>query len=80
MLSFDQYHFTLYNLTDQRYVCNYFSEDGAKKRVMLRNNICGISSHQYFKSGNFVISHFPEKKLYKYTLDFLADAKHHGRA
>ena len=86
MLSFDQYHFTFHNLTDQRYVCNYFSEDGAKKgfqslySFMLRNNISGISSHQCFKSGNFVISHFPEKKLNKYTLDFLADAKNHGRA
>ena len=77
MLLFDQYHFTFHKLTEKRYVCNYFSGDGAKKgfqslySVMLRNNICGISSHQYFKSGNFVISHLPEKKIEQAHIGFL---------
>ena len=31
MLSLDQYHFTFRNLTERRYVCNYFSGDGAKE-------------------------------------------------
>ena len=33
MLSFDQYHFTFHNLTEQGYVCNYFSQDGAKEGI-----------------------------------------------
>ena len=33
MLSFDQCHFTFHNLTEQRYVCNYFSGDGAKEGI-----------------------------------------------
>ena len=73
MLSFDQYHFTFHNLMEQRYVCNYFSGDGAKERFqsiyacrfsvknwhMLSNNTSGTSSHQYFKR-NSVTSCFRE--------------------
>ena len=33
MLSFDQYHVTFHNLTEQRYICNYFSGDGAKEGI-----------------------------------------------
>ena len=32
-MSFDQYHVTFHNLTEQRYICNYFSGDGAKKGI-----------------------------------------------
>ena len=33
MFSFDQYHFTFHNLTEQRYICNYFSGDGGKEGI-----------------------------------------------
>ena len=33
MLSFDQYHFKFHNLTEQRFVRNYFSGDGAKEGI-----------------------------------------------
>ena len=69
MLSSDQYRFTFHDLTEQRYVCNYFSGDGAKEGISpftrvvsslkTGNNISGISSHQYFKR-NSVTSCSPE--------------------
>ena len=72
MLSFDQYHSTFHNLTEQRYVGNYFSGDGAKEGISpftrvisrLKTGVCSaiisdIGWHQYFKR-NSVTSCFPE--------------------